>query len=120
MPLILDFFKIINFFINLDDSTKPSKGLKPAWQDEDDKHIQVKDVAATFSKAKGKHGQKDTSTENYAKSLRKKFTSFMDTPSWADLKGFKSKEEEDSDDEFFRVIFQINYGFLKKINIGQN
>ena len=44
----------------------------------------------------------------------------MDTPSWADLKGFKSKEEEDSDDEFFRVIFQINYEFLKKINIGQN
>ena len=113
-------FSKLFFIINLDDSTKPSKGLKPAWQDEDDKHIQVKDVAATFSKAKGKHGQKDTSTENYAKSLRKKFTSFMDTPSWADLKGFKSKDEEDSDDEFFRVIFQINYGFLNKINIGQN
>ena len=30
----------------------------------------------------------------------------MDTPSWADLTGFKPKDE-DSDDEFFRVIFQI-------------
>ena len=69
-------------------------------------------MAATYSKAKGKHGQKDTSTENYAKSLRKQFTSFMDTPSWADLKGFKPKEE-DSDDEFFRVIFQIIIFYFK-------
>ena len=60
----------------------------------------VKDVAATFSKAKGKHGKKDYSTENYAKSLRKSFANFMDTPSWADLKGMK--QEYDSDEEFFR------------------
>ena len=55
--------------------------MKPAWTDEDDEDVMVKDVAATFSKAKGKHGKKDTSTENYAKSLRKNFASFIgDTP----------------------------------------
>ena len=55
--------------------------MTPAWTDEDDDDVMVKDVAATFSKAKGKHGKKDTSTENYAKSLRKSFASFIgDTP----------------------------------------
>jgi hypothetical protein len=78
-----------------------SKKKKPVWHDEDDDNVLVKDVTATFAKGVGKHGKKETSTENYAKTLRKNFSSLMDTPKWADLD--VQRQTEDSDDEFFRV-----------------
>ena len=61
----------------------------------------MKDKTATYNKAVGKHGRKETSTENYADSLRKKFSSLVDTPKWADLD--HQVQDGDSDDEFFRV-----------------
>ena len=63
--------------------------------------FRVKDKTAEYTRAIGKHGRKETSSENYADSLRKKFSSLVDTPKWADLD--HRKEEGDSDDEFFRV-----------------
>lgn len=74
--------------------------MKAAWHDEDDDLLQVKDITATYAKAKGKHGKKETSTDNYALSLRKQFTNLMDRPKWADLQA--AFQDEDSDDEFFR------------------
>ena len=63
----------------------------------------MKDVTATFKKAKGKHGEKETSTENYSKALKKKFVSIVGTPKWADVDRInKKKDGDDSDDEFFR------------------
>merc|ERR1719500_1657219 len=60
---------------------------KPAWVDEDDNKVLVKDVTATFSKGKGKHGAKETSTESYAKTLERKFVSMVGgTPKWAELR----------------------------------
>ena len=83
-----------------------SKGAKkkqktPAWHDEDDDNLEVKDVTANYTKAVGKHGRKETSTENYAQSLRKNFSNLMDRPKWANLQ-LQKDSEEDSDDEFFR------------------
>ena len=60
----------------------------------------MKDVTATYTKAIGKHGKKETSNENYAQNLRKQFSNLMDRPKWANLE--LQKESEDSDDEFFR------------------
>ena len=63
----------------------------------------VKDVTATFSKGKGKHGAKETSSESYARTMERKFVSMVGgTPKWAELRRDKD-EEADSDDEFFRV-----------------
>ena len=81
-----------------------SKGAKkkqktPAWHDEDDDNLE--DVTASYTKAIGKHGRKETSTENYAQSLRKNFSNLMDRPKWANLQ-LQKDSEEDSDDEFFR------------------
>ena len=71
-------------------------------------NFRVKDKTKEYKKAIGKHGQKETSTENYAQSLRKKFSALVDTPKWADL-DYKN-EDGDSDDEFFRVtIFKETY-----------
>jgi len=75
---------------------------KPAWNDEDDNELQVKDIAKTFSKGQGKHGEKEFSAENYAQSLRRKFTALKDVPKWADIHSRKSEVQDDSDDEFFR------------------
>ena len=75
---------------------------RPAWLDKDDEQLQVKDVAATFTKARGKHGGKDASSENYANSLRRKFTALKDTPKWANFESRGVDAEDDSDDEFFR------------------
>jgi hypothetical protein len=74
--------------------------------------FRVKDKTAEYTRAIGKHGRKETSTENYADSLRKKFASLVDTPKWADLD--HQKEDGDSDDEFFRV------NYLEKIIIRIN
>ena len=85
--------------VNRIDQSKP----KPAWHDNDDNELQVRDVADTFTKAKGKHGGKEVSDENYAQSLRRKFKALKDVPKWADLKSQKKEDcTEDSDDEFFR------------------
>ena len=73
----------------------------PAWHDEDDDNLEVKDVTANYKKAIGQHGKKETSTENYAQSLRKNFSNLMDRPKWANLQ-LQKDSEEDSDDEFFR------------------
>ena len=76
---------------------------KAVWHDEDDDATTIKDVVESFSKAKGKHGKKAESSENYAESLRKQFKSLVDTPKWADLDFSKrAAADEDSDDEFFR------------------
>ncbi len=73
---------------------------RPVWHDEDDEDFTVQDKTATYQIAIGKHGKKEFSKENYAKSLRKQFSTLTDTPKWADL---NTKALEDSDDEFFRV-----------------
>lgn len=66
--------------------------------------FRVKDVAATYQKAKGKHGTKDTSTQEYSEFLEKKYLSFVGTPKWAEVPGpDENQEDEDSDDEFLRV-----------------
>jgi hypothetical protein len=97
------------------------KKRKAAWQDEDDDstrsvarilwnknvcdHIslyRVKDVTATYTKAVGKHGNKETSDEKYSKALKKKYLSIVGTPKWADLDQ-DGAGGDDSDDEFFRV-----------------
>lgn len=65
--------------------------------------LSVKEVAATYAKAHGKHGSKDTSTDNYSNFIRKKYLSIVGTPKWADLSVKREQDDEDSDDEFFRV-----------------
>ena len=85
------------------DQTAGKRGRRTAaWHDEDDDKTQVQDVVASYAKAKGKHGAKEVSAENYADSIRKKFLTMVDTPKWADL-GRSKGSGDDSDDEFFRV-----------------
>jgi len=72
---------------------------KAAWVDKEDNEVLVKDVAANYSKAIGKHGEKETSIEQYGKSLSRKFKSVVGEPAWASL---DKNEDADSDDEFFR------------------
>jgi len=67
-------------------------------------------VTATYAKAPGQHGAKETSTEAYSKALKRQFVSLMGTPKWADLDG---RRDEDSDEEFFRVIKSL---FINLIN----
>ncbi|XP_059079896.1 U3 small nucleolar RNA-associated protein 18 homolog [Tigriopus californicus] len=74
---------------------------KPAWEDKADQTT-VKEVASTYAQAHGKHGSKDTSTDNYSNFIRKKFLSIVGTPKWADLSVKRDHDDEDSDDEFFR------------------
>ena len=71
---------------------------KAAWQDEDDEEVLVKDVTATFSKAVGRHGEQESSTEQYQKAVTRKFKAVVGEPGWASL----DREEGDSDEEFFR------------------
>ena len=89
-----------SYFTDVSKEAK-KKQKKPAWHDEDDDNLEVKDVTAGYTKAVGKHGRKETSTENYAQSLRKNFSNLMDRPKWANLQ-LQKDSEEDSDDEFFR------------------
>eukprot|EP00092_Neocalanus_flemingeri_P072346 GFUD01089066.1.p1 GENE.GFUD01089066.1~~GFUD01089066.1.p1 ORF type:complete len:540 (-),score=211.34 GFUD01089066.1:36-1655(-) len=72
---------------------------KAAWVDKEDSEVLVKDVTATFTKAVGKHGEKETSIEQYGRSLSRKFKSVVGEPTWASL---DKKEDEDSDEEFLR------------------
>ena len=98
---------------------KHDKKHMPAWHDKDDLEVEVRDVAGTFTKAKGKHGGKDVSSENYAQSLRRKFKALKDIPKWADFElQKKNAEEEDSDDEFFReTTDMLDIG--KKISLSK-
>ena len=84
---------------------------KAAWEDEEDGEVLVKEVAATYSKAVGKHGQQDTSTELYHRAVQRKFKSVVGEPSWANL----DREEGDSDEEFFRETTEM----LDKTGRGQ-
>jgi hypothetical protein len=77
---------------------------KAAWVDKEDSEVLVKDVTATFSKAVGKHGEKETSIEQYGKSLSRKFKSVVGEPAWASL---DKNEDADSDDEFFRETTEL-------------
>ena len=74
---------------------------KAAWVDKDDAHIMVKDVVATYTKAKGKHGLAEVSEELYGKALNRKFKSVVGEPAWANLDRDKG-EDGDSDEEFLR------------------
>jgi len=57
---------------------------------------------ATYTKAKGKHGEKETSEEQYGKSLSRRFKSVVGEPAWASLDKRDEEGDGDSDDEFFR------------------
>jgi hypothetical protein len=52
-------------------------------------------------KAEGKHGAKETSDEQYGRTLERRFKSLVGEPEWARLDR-NQEEEGDSDDEFFR------------------
>ena len=60
--------------------------------------ISPQDVVATYTKARGKHGAKETSEEQYGRALARRFKSVVGEPAWAAL----DREEEDSDEEFLR------------------
>ena len=75
---------------------------KAAWVDKDDADIMVKDVVATYTKAKGKHGLAEVSEELYGKALNRKFKSVVGEPAWANLDRDKGEGEGDSDEEFLR------------------
>ena len=77
---------------------------KAAWEDEDDSKVLVKDVTATYKKAVGKHGEAETSEEQYRRAVSRKFRSVVGEPSWAKL---DRGEDEDSDDEFFRETTDV-------------
>jgi len=84
-------------------STAAGRKRKAAWHDEADQQVLVKDVAGNYDRAPGNHGTKDTSTQLYSQAVKKKFTSLVGTPAWADLhKKDEAEEEMDSDDEFFQ------------------
>ena len=74
---------------------------KAAWVDKDDADIMVKDVVATYTKAKGKHGLAEVSEELYGKALNRKFKSVVGDPAWANLDRDRD-EDGDSDEEFLR------------------
>ena len=76
---------------------------KAAWQDEDDEEVLVKDVAASYRKAPGRHGEQDSSREQYQRSVTRKFKAVVGEPGWASL----DREEGDSDEEFFRETTQM-------------
>jgi len=79
------------------------KKRKAAWRDKADEKVLVKDVAANFKKAPGKHGSKDTSTEKYGKSVERQFKGLVGEPAWAKLANKNDPENQsDSDEEFFR------------------
>lgn len=79
---------------------KKSRKRKAAWVDEDDEAVKVKDVTATYTKAPGKHGLKETSEASYAAALRGKFASIVGAPKWAELD--RRDGGYDSDEEFFK------------------
>jgi len=88
--------------LDLGKSTKRKR--KAAWVDQEDSKVLVKDVVANYNKAKGKHGVKEISEEQYQKSLGRKFKSLVGEPAWANL---DREVDEDSDEEFFRETTEL-------------
>jgi hypothetical protein len=57
----------------------------------------------SLRKAEGKHGAKETSDEQYGRTLERRFKSLVGEPEWARLdRNLEGEEGDDSDDEFFR------------------
>jgi len=81
-------------------NSRRGKKRKAAWKDEGDEQVLVKDVAANYKKAPGKHGTDDTSTEAYGRAVERRFKNLVGEPSWAKLD--RPDDDHDSDDEFFR------------------
>nr|CAD7432978.1 unnamed protein product [Timema monikensis] len=81
------------------DNTPEYSGLQPAWQDDDDAGISVKEAFALQERK-----QHEKSAENYIKSRKNRFESMMGTPKWATLnrKEQNSDSEDDSGDEFLQ------------------
>ncbi|KAG7164641.1 U3 small nucleolar RNA-associated protein 18 homolog [Homarus americanus] len=76
---------------------------KPAWVDEDDDNIRVKDICASMTKARGKRGIREVSNVKYELKLQEKFSQvFGSTPEWADLNN-KLTGDSDDDDEMTRT-----------------
>jgi len=84
--------------------TEGRRKRKAAWQDEEAEEVLVRDVVASYSKAVGKHGEAETSSEQYHKAVSRKFKSVVGEPSWASL---DREEEGDSDEEFFRETTEM-------------
>ncbi|KAK8387960.1 hypothetical protein O3P69_020101 [Scylla paramamosain] len=62
------------------------KQKTPAWIDEDDHNIRVKDVVAGMDKGRGSRGIREVSEEQYSHTLQQKFNQAMGvTPKWAHL-----------------------------------
>lgn len=71
---------------------------KPAWVDEDDENVKVKDAVANMVRSRGKRGIKETSEKKYESELREKFTNVIGgTPDWADLDNKPKDEDEEND-----------------------
>ncbi|XP_053631136.1 U3 small nucleolar RNA-associated protein 18 homolog isoform X2 [Cherax quadricarinatus] len=78
------------------------KNRKPAWVDDDDETIRVKDVVASMTKARGKRGIRENSDVLYEMKLKEKFSQVIgSTPEWAEL-GQKKKGDSDDEDEMAR------------------
>lgn len=73
------------------------KQKRPAWTDEDDHNIRVRDVVAGMDKARGSRGIREVSDEQYSQTLQQKFTQTVGgTPEWARL--HQPDEEEDPEE----------------------
>ncbi len=71
----------------------------------------MKEVTSNYNKAIGKHGAKETSTENYVKAQRRKYAAMFGEQTWAHLDREAKDDDGDSDDEFFRVR-RHNQGYM--------
>lgn len=70
------------------------KQKAPAWVDEDDHDIRVKDVVAGMSKARGSRDEREVSQEQYIQLLQQKFNQTMGvTPKWAQLHLYEPNED---------------------------
>ncbi|XP_045592032.2 U3 small nucleolar RNA-associated protein 18 homolog [Procambarus clarkii] len=72
---------------------------KPAWVDEDDDTIRVKDVVSSMTKVPGKRGIREVSNEIYEMKLREKFSQVVgNTPEWAVLDRSRKGDSDDEDE----------------------
>ncbi|XP_068212188.1 U3 small nucleolar RNA-associated protein 18 homolog [Palaemon carinicauda] len=73
-----------------------AKKKKPAWVDEEDENIRVKDVVSNMVRSRGKRGEKEISEKKYESELREKFSNVIGgTPDWADLDKIPKDLDED-------------------------
>ncbi|KAG0727406.1 U3 small nucleolar RNA-associated protein 18 [Chionoecetes opilio] len=62
------------------------KQRRPAWTDEDDQAIRVRDVVAGMDRARGSRGIREESEEQYSHTLQQKFSQTVGgSPDWARL-----------------------------------